>query len=89
MMNIQRKLLTAGAMAAALALAGCFGDDDDDTVTPPVGSTEVPASAGVSTASFISFLMGLSATDETSEPLSIPDTFAVPADETSEPTPLT
>jgi len=38
-------------------------------------------------AAFISYLMGLSATDESSEPLTLNDTFAVPADESSEPTP--
>jgi len=34
-------------------------------------------------------LLSLSGTDETSEPLTIRDTFAVPADETSEPATLT
>ncbi len=89
MMKMQRKLLMAGAVASALTLAGCWDDDDIVVETPPVASTEVPASAGASTAAFLSFLMSLSASNETSEPLSISDTFAVPPDESSEPTPLT
>ena len=79
--------LTAGAVAAALTLAGCWDDDDIVVETPLVVSTGVPASAGVSVAAFISYLMGLSATDESSEPLTLNDTFAIPADESSEPTP--
>ncbi len=88
MMKLQRKLLTAGALAAVLALAGCWGDDDDESGTAPV-VTEVPASAGVSSASFVNYLLSLAGNDETSEPLTITDTFAVPADESSEPAPLT
>jgi hypothetical protein len=48
----------------------------------------VPDSAGISTAAFINFIMGLSATDETSEPLTIKASFAVPANESDDPTPL-
>ena len=87
-MRNNRKLLAATAMAAALVLAGCW-DDDDDQPTPvtPV-STEVPSSAGVGTASFVSFLLTLAGNDESSEPLTINDSFAVPADEAAEPTTL-
>ena len=88
-MNNHRKLLAAGGLMAALALAGCWDDNNNSDTVPPVASTEVPDSAGVSTASFVAFILGLSASDESSEPLTLKDTFAVPADETGEPTPLT
>lgn len=86
-MKNQRLLLTAGAMAAALMLGGCWNDDDDDA--NPLVTNEVPDSAGISTAAFTSFLMGLSVSNESSEPMSIKDSFSVPADESTEPTPLT
>ena len=90
-MKNQRKLLAATAFLAAWALAGCWDSNDDDPAqtTPPTVSTEVPDSAGVSTASFVSFIVGLGGSDESSEPLSLKDAFAVPADETDEPAPLT
>jgi hypothetical protein len=85
-MKNHRRLLAATGLMAALAVAGCWGDDDDPA--PPTVATEVPDSAGVDTASFVAFILGLSTSDESSEPLTIGDAFAVPADETSEPTPL-
>ncbi len=88
-MKTHRKLLSASAVAAALSLAGCWGGDDDNNPPAAVAITEVPDSAGVSGAAFVTFVQTLSTSDETSEPLTIKSTFAVPADETSEPTPLT
>ena len=93
-MKLQRKMLAATAAATALALAGCWNDDNDASPTPapippPVVVTEVPDSAGVSAATFVAFILGLGGSDESSEPLTIKDTFAVPADETNEPTTLT
>ncbi len=100
-MRLHRTFAYAAAVGAALAMAGCWGDDDGDAgervapvppppvvVVPPpvVVVTEVPASAGVSTASLISFILALAMNNETSEPLTIGSTFAVPADETGEPT---
>ena len=85
-MKTSRKLWLAGALATTLAVAGCWGNNDDNPVTPAV--TEVPDSAGASVAAFIAFLTGLSADDESSEPLTIKDTFAVPPDENGEPQPL-
>ncbi len=89
-MMLQRTLLAAAALAATLTLAGCWGDNDDDgTLPPPVVSNEVPDSAGLGTAAFVSYLLSLSGSDETSEPSILKDGFAVPADEGGEPTPLT
>ncbi len=93
-MNKHRNWLFAVALAASLGLAGCWNDDDDEEVPvppppPPVVVTEVPDSAGISVAAFFSFLSGLTTNDESSEPLTIKGTFAVPADESGEPTPLT
>ena len=91
-MKISRMLSAAGTAAMVLALAGCWNDNDTNdvpVVPPPPPVTAVPDSAGVSGAAFISFIMSLSGSDETSEPLTIKDTFAVPPDEGNEPTPLT
>jgi hypothetical protein len=89
--RFHRVVLAAG-LAVVLGLGGCWGDDDEEvTADPPVTPTPVtavPASAGVSVAAFISYLLSLGSSDETSEPLTIGDSFAVPADESSEPTPL-
>ena len=89
-MKTHRKLLTATGLSVVLVLvlAGCWSDSDDDPASMPA-STEVPDSAGISTAAFVSYLLGLSASDESSEPLTINDRFTVPADDTNEPTPLT
>lgn len=85
-MKNHRTRLAAVSLMAALGLAGCWDDDDSDT--GPTASTEVPDSAGASTASFVSFLLGLNASDETSEPLTLKDTFTVPNNDTDESTPL-
>lgn len=103
-MKPHRHLLATFGLVASLALAGCGSDNDsdDDIATgpppapapeppppPPPAPASVPDSAGVSVASFVSFILSLSGTDETSEPLVIRDNLAVPADDSSEPTPLT
>jgi hypothetical protein len=88
-MKNHRRLLAATGLIAALGLAGCWGDNNNNDPVPPTASTEVPDSAGASTASFVSFILGLGGGDESSEPLAIKDSFAVPADESAEPTPLT
>jgi len=91
-MNKHKKLLAWTGLVATLSLAGCWGGNNDDDknspAPPPITSTDVPDSAGVSTSSFVSFILSLSGSDESSEPLTIKDTLAVPADESGEPTPL-
>ena len=77
--------LASGLAAALVLVAGCSNNSDDVNNTgtnpnPAVAGT-VPDSAGASAASFITFLMALSSSDETSEPLQIKDSFAVPPDE--------
>jgi hypothetical protein len=97
-MNNTRKLGWAMGLGAAMALSGCWLDSDDEEPPPPVVvvvppvvvppvvvAPAVPDSAGLSVGAFISYLLALSKTDETSEPLVIKDGFAVPADESSEP----
>lgn len=74
------------ALAAALVLAaGCSSNSDNNGGgggnPGPGAAASVPDSAGASVASFMAYLMGLSASDETSEPLLIKDSFAVPPDE--------
>ena len=88
-MRNRRKLLAAAGLMAALGLAGCSNSSNDTTPAPPLAITEVPDSAGVSTAALVSFILGLGGSDESSEPLTIKDTFAVPVDDATEPTPLT
>ena len=87
-MKITRMLLAAAGSAAVLALSGCWWDDDDDPVTNTPPSAAVPDSAGVSAAAFVSYILTLGANDESSEPLTINDTFIVPAEDGAEPTPL-
>lgn len=91
-MNKHRNWLLAAALAATLGLAGCWDDDDEKEVAvppPPVVLTEVPDSAGVSVAAFLSFIASLAMNNESGEPLTIKGSFAVPADESGEPAPLT
>lgn len=85
-MNSRSKIGLTMSLVAALALGGCWDDDDDESTG---ATTEVPDSAGTSGASFIAYLLALDRTDESNEPSIIRDGFAVPADETSEPMPLT
>ena len=74
------RLGLAAAFTAGM-LAACGGGDDE------ASSTTVPASAGESSASFVSYLRGL-ATNDTDEPLSL-DGFLPPVDDISDSTPLT
>ncbi len=83
-MNRTQKWLLSAALAAPLVLVGCGGDSHRNTAD----ATAVPDSAAASVDAFLAFIMSLSSTDETSEPLTISDNFAVPEDEANEPQPL-
>lgn len=82
----------AGLAAALVLAAGCSNNDNDNGNNgvgnggnPGLGAAaSVPDSAGNSVGSFVAYLMGLSPNDETSEPLLIKDSFAVPADEAAQ-----
>lgn len=73
--------LGLAAVVATGMLVACGGGDDEDA-----SRTTVPASAGESSASFVSFLRGLASSD-TSEPLSL-EGFIVPVDDTSDSAPM-
>lgn len=88
MKTTTRIFLTVG-LTTTLLVGGCGSNDDEDTVaTTPASSTSVPDSAGVSATAFITYLMTLKSNDETSEPLTLGNSFAVPDEEASEPQPL-
>jgi hypothetical protein len=72
----------AALSAVVVALAGCGNGDDDDNPPPPPAD-EVPASALVSTQSFVAFLQGLVPND-TAEPLKL-NGAVPPVSETEEP----
>ena len=72
----------------ALAIAGCWHDDDSNTVAQTPASTQVPDSASASAAAFVSYLLTLGAGDESSEPLTLTGSFAVPPEDSADPTPL-
>ena len=86
-------LAAASLLGAAALLSACGGGSSTDApvIVPPVvvpPLTAVPDSAGLSVASFITFLLSLSTTNETSEPLTISSTFSAATDDAVEPTPL-
>jgi hypothetical protein len=87
-MNATKKMLIALAMVAPIVIVGCGGGDSNDN-SQTADTTAVPESAGTSVAAFMSFLSSLASNDETSEPLTVSDSFAVPADETNDPQPVT
>ena len=85
------KFWLAGGLAAVLVLsAGCSGSSGTDIGNNSggnpgtAGPATVPDGAGTTVASFLAFLLALDPNDETSEPLLIKDSFAVPADDDSE-----
>jgi len=91
---------SVAVLAATLALSACgssssdSGIDTGGTTGPvsgaqPVQGAPLPAGVGASGAAFLAYLRGLSGTDETSEPFSIPDSFAVPDDEANDPSTVT
>ncbi len=85
-MNTTPKILLAAGLATTLIVSGCAGNDDPQPVTGSASS--VPDSAGASPAAFTAYLLTLSPNDETSEPLTLSNGFAVPDDEVNDPQPL-
>ena len=87
-----KRWLAVGLAAALVTLTACSGGSDTPVAgsnPPPSGGPgTVPDSASTSVAGFLAYLKGLSPNDETSEPLLIKDSFAVPADEAEDPAPL-
>ena len=81
--------LMGGLVAALLTVAGCSDNNNDSSNQGSAGPATVPDSAGSTVAGFIAYLKGLDTNDETSEPLLIKDSFAVPADESNDSQPLT
>ena len=88
-MNTQRRktwLTGAAIVLAAAALSGCWNSDRDDEVD--ASAVPVPDSAGASGTSFIAYIKGLAAGDETSEPKTFNATFTAPAEDPAEPDPV-
>ena len=71
----------AAVVAASMTMSACSGGGGGGAV---VDDTVVPSSAGTSAAAFMSFIQGLNPSDETSEPLTISDGFAVPDDDVND-----
>ena len=71
----------AAAVASTLALSACGGGGGDGGSAEAVPDTTVPASAGASVAAFMAFIQGLDPNDESSEPLTIGDSFVPPLDD--------
>lgn len=86
-MNTSKKILCAVALLTPLLIVGCAGGGGGNGNV--ADATAVPDSAGASVSAFLAFITSLSANDETSEPLTIGDNFAVPADEENDSQPLT
>ena len=80
------KIFLTMGLTTTLLVGGCGSSNHD--ATTPASSTSVPDSAGVSANAFITFLMSLKPNDETSEPLTLGNSFAVPDEDAGEPQPL-
>lgn len=74
----------AASLVAVLAIAGCGSNSSDSGSSSVATGTSVPASAGESVNAFINYLASLNPNDETSEPATLSDSFAVPEDETND-----
>ena len=73
-MNMQRKLGLAAVLAAAVALGGCFGDDDDNTPAsrPVLTTAPTPDDIGTSSDSLVAYVQRLIAADPTQADLAEP-----------------
>ena len=86
-MNIKRHLYPAVLLGIALSLGACGGRNEDDALRRD--GVIVPADASKNSSNFVDYVGSRSATDETSQPLLLSDSFGVPDDETGNPIPLT
>ena len=85
-MKTSRKMALAAGLTITLLVGGCSGDSGGGTAAPVAnGSSSVPDSAGVTVAAFLAYLEALNPNDESSEPSSLSDGFAVPPDEENDP----
>ena len=88
-------------LVALLALAGCGGGGGGNDAasagsnggtgaggSQSQSSNEVPDSAALSSSAFIAFLKTMVLDDETSEPMTIREGWAVPANEAGDPEPM-
>ena len=75
------------ALGIALSLSACGGGNDDDDLRGD--GVTVPSDASRNSSNFVEYAGSLSASDETSPPLLLSDSFVVPDDETGDPIPLT
>ena len=89
-MNMQRKLGLAAVLGAAVALGGCFGDDDNTPAPRPVLTTApMPADIGTTSGELVAYVQRLIDADpaqaDLAEPLDISG-VTLQTSETDEPT---
>jgi len=79
--------MCGAALGVGLLVAGCGGSGGGGGGGNPAPSaaSSVPDSASAGGVEFLNFLQSLSGSDETSEPLTISDGFAVPPAEATDP----
>ena len=72
-MNMQRKLGLAAVLAAAVALGGCFGDDDNTPAPRPVLTTApTPGDIGTTSGDLVAYVQRLIAADPAESDLAEP-----------------
>ena len=86
-MGTTRKLYATIGLGISLSLGACGGGSRHDDLRGD--GVTVPSDASRNSSNFVTYVGSLSATDETSQPLLLPDSFMVPDDDTSDPIPLT
>ena len=97
MKKIHKMRLTAAlaTVSSVLILAACGSSSSSSSdnfsappaqpvATLPAPGAPVPASAANSVTNFLTYLMSLTMSDETSEPSPIADSFAIPDDQTND-----
>lgn len=87
------KLLMFAGCVITLLASGCSDNNNssaagNSSTVPIVAETFVPDSASVSNDAFMAYLQSLNGADESSEALTVKESFAVSADEVNDPKPL-